>query len=251
MADKKISQLTGATTPLGGTEEVPLVQSSTTKKVTVANLTAGRAVAGASFQANGRIVVAGTAIYDVPGPTGNNTGIAFSGNLWLPCDGTGSLNNGVVSLGSSSYRFNELHLAGNIVLGTAGKGIDFSADASAAGMTSELLDDYEEGTWTPTTASDATGAFSAQGGKYTKVGNVVTIYGAFNVSTNFTSALVGGLPFTPSPNLAVSSVYSAVQATTNTGVVQATLNNTTDITFVAAPNTTNDVYRFSFSYIAA
>ena len=38
MADKKISQLTGATTPLAGTEEVPLVQSSTTKKTTVNDL---------------------------------------------------------------------------------------------------------------------------------------------------------------------------------------------------------------------
>jgi hypothetical protein len=44
MADKKISQLTGATTPLAGTEELPLVQSSTTKKVSAANLTAGRDV---------------------------------------------------------------------------------------------------------------------------------------------------------------------------------------------------------------
>jgi hypothetical protein len=45
MADLKISQLTGATTPLAGTEVVPLVQSGTTKKVSVADLTAGRDVA--------------------------------------------------------------------------------------------------------------------------------------------------------------------------------------------------------------
>jgi hypothetical protein len=38
MADIKISQLPAATTPLAGTEEVPLVQSGTTKKVTVSNL---------------------------------------------------------------------------------------------------------------------------------------------------------------------------------------------------------------------
>jgi hypothetical protein len=38
MADKKISQLTAATTPLGGSEEVPLVQSGTTKKTTVDDL---------------------------------------------------------------------------------------------------------------------------------------------------------------------------------------------------------------------
>ena len=42
MADLKISQLTGATTPLAGTEVLPIVQSSSTKQVSVANLTAGR-----------------------------------------------------------------------------------------------------------------------------------------------------------------------------------------------------------------
>jgi hypothetical protein len=38
MADLKISQLTGATTPLAGTEVLPIVQSGTTKKVSVADL---------------------------------------------------------------------------------------------------------------------------------------------------------------------------------------------------------------------
>lgn len=60
MADKKISQLTSATTPLAGTEELPIVQSGSTVKVTAANVTAGRQVSaagltvtGATVQANG------------------------------------------------------------------------------------------------------------------------------------------------------------------------------------------------------
>ena len=53
MADLKISQLTAATTPLAGTEIVPIVQSSTTKQVSVANLTASRAVTAASLSING------------------------------------------------------------------------------------------------------------------------------------------------------------------------------------------------------
>lgn len=44
MADLKISQLTSATTPLTGAEIAPLVQSGTTKKSTVQNLTKGRIV---------------------------------------------------------------------------------------------------------------------------------------------------------------------------------------------------------------
>lgn len=54
MADLKISQLTGATTPLAGTEVLPIVQSGTTKQVSVANLTAGRDIAAANLSANGK-----------------------------------------------------------------------------------------------------------------------------------------------------------------------------------------------------
>jgi hypothetical protein len=50
MADSKISALPASTTPLAGTEVLPIVQSSTTKQVSVANLTAGRAVSATSIQ---------------------------------------------------------------------------------------------------------------------------------------------------------------------------------------------------------
>lgn len=49
MADVKISQLPASTTPLDGTEVLPIVQSATTKQVSVANLTAGRAVSALSL----------------------------------------------------------------------------------------------------------------------------------------------------------------------------------------------------------
>jgi len=51
MADKKISALTGAATPLAGTEVLPIVQSGSTVKVSVANLTDGRAVTATSLAA--------------------------------------------------------------------------------------------------------------------------------------------------------------------------------------------------------
>jgi hypothetical protein len=50
MANTKISALTGASTPLAGTEVLPIVQSSATVKVSVANLTAGRAIGATSIQ---------------------------------------------------------------------------------------------------------------------------------------------------------------------------------------------------------
>jgi len=58
----------------------------------------------------------------------------------------------------------------------SGLGIDFSANGNAAGMTSELLDDYEEGTWTPSFyRAGTTRTHSLQTGYYTKVGNKVTV----------------------------------------------------------------------------
>lgn len=51
MADLKISQLTGATTPLAGTEVLPIVQSGSTVKVAVSDLTAGRPVSASTFAA--------------------------------------------------------------------------------------------------------------------------------------------------------------------------------------------------------
>jgi hypothetical protein len=55
MADKKISQLTGAATPLAGTEVLPIVQSGSTVKVAVSDLTAGRAVSTGALTASGNV----------------------------------------------------------------------------------------------------------------------------------------------------------------------------------------------------
>ena len=60
MADSKISALPASTTPLAGTEVLPIVQSSTTKHVSVANLTAGRAVSALSLTSTTTLGVTGT-----------------------------------------------------------------------------------------------------------------------------------------------------------------------------------------------
>jgi len=90
---------------------------------------------------------------------------------------------------------------GNLVIGTSGKGIDFSITSHPAGMTSELLADYEEGTFTPTISGSTTagsGTYNAQGGLYTKVGNIVNVQIYINLSahTGTGNILITGLPFT-------------------------------------------------------
>lgn len=80
MPDLPISGLPAATTPLAGTEIVPVVQSGTTDRVTVANLTAGRAVAGLSFTSTGGTVTASAPIFNGT-QTWNNAGTTFTGAL--------------------------------------------------------------------------------------------------------------------------------------------------------------------------
>ena len=107
---------------------------------------------------------------------------------------------------------------GNLVIGTSGKGIDFSADGNAAGMTSEVLDDYEEGTFTPT-LNDGTNAGTADisSAVYTKVGNRVYVNGWVRLSSlgSMTGASVylGGLPFTT-----VGTYYSTLHIGYFTGL---------------------------------
>ena len=81
-------------------------------------------------------------------------------------------------------------------------GIDFSLTSNAAGMTSELLDDYEEGSWTPILTGYSGGntqTYAVQVGSYTKIGREVTAHfevklsNKGNISGSYT--LIQGLPF--------------------------------------------------------
>ena len=101
-----------------------------------------------------------------------------------------------------------LNTSGNLVFGNT-KGIDFSATANSSGtMTSELLNDYEEGTFTPTPNS---GTFSAASGRYTKIGNMVTIFFDLTVGTGGGSQITN-LPFVSAATSTVASgIYTNAQ----------------------------------------
>ena len=106
--------------------------------------------------------------------------------------------------------------AGNIVLSTSGSGINFHNYGTGTNIDSNLLNDYEEGTWTPTGTSDLSSVSNAH---YIKVGRLVTITCRLNFGSNSSStrADIGGLPFTPDQNLSNSAMGSAVGETTYTG----------------------------------
>jgi len=101
----------------------------------------------------------------------------------------------------------KLHVSGGNIKVDSGNGIDFSADANASGMTSELLDDYEEGSFTPSIAfgnSDLGVVYSGRTGRYTKIGNRVFFNILLNISNKGTAtgiATIAGLPFTAGAGL--------------------------------------------------
>ena len=87
---------------------------------------------------------------------------------------------------------------GDLVIGTAGHGIDFSATSSNG--TSELFDDYEEGTWTP---DPHDGTCSVSNARYIRVGNVCHIWAlcdTFSDTTTNDQVGLTGIPFTPVSN---------------------------------------------------
>ena len=88
---------------------------------------------------------------------------------------------------------------GNLKIGTSGKGIDFSITGQAASPSSEVLDDYEEGTWTFAIVPGG-GSYQynyGQTGYYRKIGNTVFINAWVHLVVS--SAVSGGITLTGLP----------------------------------------------------
>jgi hypothetical protein len=152
MADTKISALPAATTPLAGTEVLPIVQDGVTEKVAVNDLTVRNIRANAT-----------TGILQITGPANASTRIATVPDANFTVARTDA---------AQSFTGNQTLSTGNLIIGTSGKGIDFSATPGTG--TSELLADYEEGTWTPSfSKSGGSTPSQTSTGTYTQIGNVV------------------------------------------------------------------------------
>ncbi len=143
------------------------------------------------------------------GITGATGGISNTGNTTIEADSDDAGGGDILFQIYGSTRL-QVHNngdiqanTGNFIAGTAGKGIDFSNQASpAVGMNAELLDRYEEGTWTATITTDGTDFTTASRittASYIRVGRIVTCF--FSVSITSPTAGTGnliltGLPFT-------------------------------------------------------
>lgn len=319
MADTKISALTAATTPLAGTEVLPIVQSGVTKQVSVADLTAGRAVSalsltltnaltavnggtGQTSYAVGDILYASTTtalskLADVA--TGNalisgGVGVAPSwGKIALTTHVSGILpvaNGGTNASSASITAFNNITgyaatgatgttstnlvfstspsittatlvgdntlSTGNLIQGTAAKGINFTANTGAAGKTSQLLNWYEEGTWTPSFGGSTT--YYGRAGTYTRVGRLVFVEGYIHIDTNGSGSqtTISGLPFTPAAsrdgivfayNTGLATNIVSLSGRVETGGTIVMYSRTAAATASAANNLCANAAYFEFS----
>lgn len=86
------------------------------------------------------------------------------------------------TVGNPSLRYGDQTIVGgNLVIATAGNGVDFSSNSHATGMTSELLDWYEEGIYTATATPGTSGSVTLKSGsntlQYTRIGRMVYVSG--------------------------------------------------------------------------
>ena len=96
-------------------------------------------------------------------------------------------------------------VTGNLQFASAGQGIDFSASTHASGQQSELLDDYERGSWTPQFWNARTGGTQLSNpsntqANYVKVGRIVYLHlGVHGLTKNWagsnTQIFIRGLPY--------------------------------------------------------
>ena len=147
---------------------------------------------------------------------------------------------------------------GNATPAASGAGITFPATQSAS-SDANTLDDYEEGTWTPTDNSGASLSITFNNAKYTKIGNLVYVKCStivYPVTASGSGASIAGLPFTNGSG-DVGGVTISASASANRILVIA---NATSISFYGSSTLTGStnvsvsnqtIYGFSAVYSLA
>ena len=180
------------------------IASPTFTGTTTANLLAtngnilGLQANGTTF---GNIGVEGDNLY-ITGQAGNTGGIYMNDAAVSPAY-QGSERDNYYNLGKAPARWKDLYLSGGVYLGGTGA--------------ANKLDDYEEGTWTPSfggSTSNPTVNFNVAGGTYVKVGRLVTIgvkTTTVSVSGGSGGLFLNGLPFARSTDANYGAVAGLTQ----------------------------------------
>ena len=257
MADKKISALTGAATPLAGTEVLPIVQSGATVKATVANIVGAGTSPGSftSLAATGAATTGKLTVQRTGVPTQYIEIIAANSGAYNQIKSPGVQAGGWqfrnVADNGSSFEFTnagDASLPGNFAFVTAAKGVNFTANTPKAGMTSQLLNWYEEGTWTPVpsgiTVNSGTPVYT---GYYTRIGRSVTITWSMSggsITTVAGTSKLTGMPFAR----AINSIGSFMNELSYASGPMQTGGGATEVTLCAA--ITGSYFNGSITYFA-
>lgn len=171
MPNSNISGLTAATTPLVGTEVLPIIQSGSTVKV------ANNDLRPTQIQSNSN-----SGILQITGPGASTTRVMTTPNANFTVARTDAS-----QTFAAGQIFNSTIGIGGATAASTGSGITFPATQSAS-TDVNTLDDYEEGTWTVYVYDASSGgnqSATTQTGRYTKVGNIVRIrMGIGNINTS-------------------------------------------------------------------
>jgi hypothetical protein len=163
----------------------------------------------------------GTSFITLKTSSGSGAGLTGSDNRILPMDESALADNNT-DLGMSSYRFKDLYLGGGAYLGGTGS--------------ANYLDDYEEGSWSPTVA---TGSVTAGQPRYLKIGNQVTLWfylSGFSNTSSTSSILVNNLPFTSQTTRATGPTFHSYINTGGDSIVAYVPQDTNGLQFYAARN---------------
>lgn len=147
---------------------------------------------------------------------------------------TGANRDNAIDIGRSTVRFKDLYLSGGVVFGS-----------TSGSVTSKTLDDYEEGTWTPSVSN---GTISYLHNRYTKIGRQVTVSAfIYNISDQTTNAAfaINGLPFTTSASSRTTGSVM-IRYSNNTSITASyTTANTTAVEFYGVHSASWDVLQYS------
>jgi hypothetical protein len=162
-----------------------------------------------------------TGIYS---PTADTVGVSTGGVQRTTVDSSGRL---LVGVGSANANGGVLQLSGGITFpGTQVGASDINT-----------LDDYEEGTWTPSDGSGAGRTFTNLVSSYVKIGRIVTLFGYFTVDASVSGAAfrVNGLPFASATTVQLIGTFGSSSGNAGVSILGASASSI----FVGTPATYN------------
>ena len=146
---------------------------------------------------------------------------------------------------------------GDLIIGTSGHGIDFSATSDATGMTGEILDDYEEGTYTPTVGGSSSGSYtlgdSATKLTYVKIGKMVHLQGQIHITgeSSPSGTVTVSLPFSSGDTTDLAERTCGTVAFDGSGSNGPDHNSSNYVTFFVSTGGTFGTFRTVFDNAAA